>query len=353
VRTVHVLVPDSIDDPARPSGGNVYDRRVCDGLRASGWDVHEHQVVGRWPWPDSTSKRGLAALLEGVPDGALVLADGLIASTVPDVLRPETARVRLVVLVHMPLGDLPPGHDFPNALDHEREVLSAAAAVVTTSTWTRDQVLALYGLAGEGVHVAQPGVDRAELAPGTAEGGELLCVAAVSAHKGHDLLLAALARITELRWRCTVAGSLERDRGYVESLRLQAAEDGVADRVQFAGALPPAALGAAYAAADVLVLPSRGESYGMVVTEALARGLPVIATQVGGVVDALGGSTARRPGLLVPPGDPAALAGALTSWLSDPELREQLRAAARERRRTLTGWDVTTAAVAHVLEAVA
>jgi glycosyltransferase involved in cell wall biosynthesis len=353
LRTVHVIVPDSIDDPARPSGGNAYDRRLCDGLGAAGWDVHEHQVAGRWPWPDPRSKQRLALLLDGVADGGLVLADGLIASSAPDAVLPQCQRLRLVVLVHMLLGDRPAGHDVPNALDQERAVLSAASAVVTTSHWTRQQVLALYGLASDAVQVAEPGVDAADLAPGTSGGGQLLCVATVAPHKGHDLLLAALARIRDLRWRCTVAGSLDRDPAYVEALRVQAAEDGVADRVRFVGVLTREMLASAYAAADVLVLPSRGESYGMVVTEALARGLPVIATEVGGVVEAMDWSPSLRPGLLVPQGDPQALAGALTDWLRDPQLRRQLREAAGERRGTLTRWDVTTASVARVLEAVA
>ena len=100
----------------------------------------------------------------------------------------------------------------------------------------------------------------------------------------------------------------------------------------------------------MLVLASHAETYGMVVTEALARGLPVIATAVGGLPEALGQTRdGRRPGLLVPPGDSGALAAALRRWLTDAELRQGLRAAARERRSTLSGWDVTSRRIAHVL----
>jgi glycosyltransferase involved in cell wall biosynthesis len=98
-----------------------------------------------------------------------------------------------------------------------------------------------------------------------------------------------------------------------------------------------------------MVLASRAEAYGMVVTEALARGLPVVAADVGGVTDALGHADGTRPGLLVPPDDPAALGAAIRAWLGDPELRGRSRRAARERRESLPGWSTTTSVIAGVL----
>jgi glycosyltransferase involved in cell wall biosynthesis len=352
--TVHVVVPEGIDDPARPSGGNTYDRRVCRGLAAIGWQVHEHAVDGGWPWPDADAQRALAEVIAAIPDGAIVLIDGLIASTAPAVLVPAADRLTLVVLLHLPLGDRPPGHEVVDARTRECAVLSAASAVVTTSAWARDRLLDRYPLPPGKVQVAEPGADLAELAPGTADGGQLLCVAAVTSHKGHDLLLAALATLAELPWRCICVGSLDRDPEFVDLLRRRAKSDGIGDRVSFGGPRTGDELDDAYAAADALVVASHGETYGMVVTEALARGLPVIATAVGGLPDALG-STAdgRRPGLLVPPGDARALAAALSSWLRDADLRRRLRQAAAERRGTLAGWPTAVDRIAHVLSEAA
>jgi glycosyltransferase involved in cell wall biosynthesis len=122
------------------------------------------------------------------------------------------------------------------------------------------------------------------------------------------------------------------------------------DRVRFSGPQIGDDLARSYGAADVLVLPSRGETYGMVVTEALARGLPVIAADVGGVPEAMGhGADGTRPGLLVPPDDPRALCDALRAWLEDADLRRRLRRAARERRESLARWSTTTSVVADVL----
>jgi glycosyltransferase involved in cell wall biosynthesis len=312
MRTVHFIVPEGVDDPARPSGGNTYDRRLSEELVKRGWTVREH---------------GIAAL-DRLPDDAVVLLDGLIASPAPDVLVPHARRLRQVVLLHMPIGDA-----------RERAVLEAATAVITTSHWTRRRLGALYGLAPDRIHVAEPGVDAAALAPGNTSGEALLCVAAVTPHKGHAVLLGALATVADLAWRCTCVGSLDRDPAYAAGLRARAS-----DRVRFVGVRTGAALDRAYAAADLLVLPSHAETYGMVVTEALARGVPAIAGDVGGVREAL-----RQGGLLVPPGDAAALGAALRAWLTDAALRERLRAAARERRATLQGWSETAAVVADVL----
>jgi glycosyltransferase involved in cell wall biosynthesis len=331
--TVHFVLPNDIDDPAAPSGGNTYDRRVSGGLSDAGWSVREHALPGGWPRPTAAERAGLAGLLASLGDGALVLLDGLVASVAPEVLRAEAGRLRLVVLVHMPLRD-----------EAERVALSAAAAVVTTSEWSGRYAR---GLRPAGpVWVAPPGVDPAPLTAAGEAGTRLLCVAAVMPHKGHDVLVAALRRIADRPWRCVCVGSLDRDPAFAATVR-----DG---RVTFTGARTGADLDAAYAAADLLVLPSRADAYGMVVTEALARGLPVVASDVGGVPEALGRAPdGSRPGLLVPPGDPVALATALRRWLDEPDLRNRLRASALVRRKTLMGWSATAKLVSHALSTVA
>jgi glycosyltransferase involved in cell wall biosynthesis len=350
VRTVYFVVPDGIDDPARPSGGNTYDRNLCRGLSSIGWSVHERPVSGFWSQPEASSFVALDDAMRRIPDGARVILDGLVASTAPEVLVPHARRLRLVVLVHMPLGHRPTDQDADEIRMRERAVLSAADAVVTTSSWSRRRLTELYALPADHVHVAEPGVCAAELATGTTTGEALLTVAALTPGKGHDVVLDGLATIRDLSWHWVCVGSLDRDPEFVDGLRRRSRQQGLADRICFAGTAIGAHLDRAYAAADVMVLASRAETYGMVVTEALARGLPVIATGVGGVTEALGrGSDVIPPGLLVPADDPPALASALRSWLADAKLRARLRRAARERRESLRGWSTTTSIIAVVL----
>lgn len=345
MRTLHAVLPNDIDDPSAPSGGNRYDREICRGLSALGWLVHEHAMSGTWPQPERADRTELGRVLAGLDDHSVVLLDGLVASVVPDLLAAHATRLRLVALVHMPLGDtdqvLRPG---------ESEALTAVAAVVTTSHWTRRRLIQLYGLSGNRVHVAPPGVANAAIAHGSAAGTRLLCVAAVTAHKGHDVLIEALATVPSGEWTCQSVGSLQRERDFADRVRRLAHGYGIADRISFVGTRTGPDLDACFAEADLLVLPTRGEAYGMVVTEALARGIPVVATSIGGLPEALGrASDGSLPGMLVPPEDAAALADAIRRWLGDPELRSQLRASARDRRNMLSGWTGTSLLVSHAL----
>ncbi len=296
---IHLVRPAGVDDPRRPSGGNVYDRRIASAL-----GMVEH------------------ASTAPVPDGAVVLVDGLCSSPA---LLPEASRLRVVVLVHMPRWEW-----------WEGPVLQAAAGVVTTSRWSRDVLASRYGL--DRVAVAEPGVDPAPVAAGSPSGGALLSVGAVTASKGYDVLAAALRLLDDLAWSCRGVGSTEVEPAFAAT---------VPPVVRLSGPMTRTELDATYAEADLLVLASRAETYGMVVTEALARGVPVVASDVGGVREALGDG-----GVLVPPGDAVALSAALRTWLTSPAYRDSLRRAARRRRETLTGWEHTAERVSEALEAV-
>lgn len=321
-----LVAPEGLDDPRRPSGGNAYDRRIADGLTRRGWTV---TVVG-------SADDDLDRVLKEAPASRadVVVVDGLVLEPAPSL-----ARVPVLALVHLPRGVEDPG-----AREAERTALRGCRGVVTSSGWTSRWLEEHYDVASSCV---EPGVDPAPLARG---GGGLLSVGAVTPTKGHDVLLAALARV-DPRQPTTVVGALDLAPDHVDAVRTASRS---LPGVRLTGPLGGADLEAAYDAADLLVLPSRTETYGMVVTEALARGVPVLASDVGGVRDALGRAPdGELPGLLVPPRDTDALAAAVAAWLADEGLRTRLRAAAAARRTTLAGWPAAVAAFEASLNRIA
>jgi len=346
---VHVVVPQGFDNPGQPTGGNIYDQRVCAGLAEAGWDVLVTTVAAARPGPGQEARDDLARIISAIPDGETVLIDGLIASPAAGQLLPHAGRIRMTVLLHMPLATaLDAGHD-ASARRSERVVLRAADGVVVTSEWSRRQMLTRYAIPARRVHVARPGVDRVAV-PARPVRGHLICVGVLGYHKGQDLLVEALAGLAGRDWHCLLAGPLDRDPDFAGQLRTRITRLGYGHRIRLAGVLTGAELSHAYTTADLLVAPSRSETYGMAVTEALAHGLPVIAAAVGGLPEALGAAAdGTRPGLLVPPGDPAALAAAIGDWLGDERQRHRLRASARQRRSTLRGWEQTAQEVADAL----
>ncbi|WP_086786561.1 glycosyltransferase family 4 protein [Streptomyces caniscabiei] len=352
LRSVHFVMPGGVDDPSRPSGGNAYDRRICLDLPGFGWQVHKHAIDGSWPRPDETARAELARTLSELPDGTVVLLDGLVACGVPEIVLPEAERLCLAVLVHLPLGDetgLEP--ELAAELDaKERTTLRGVSAVIATSEWAVRRLVSHHGLAPERVHVAAPGADIAPLASGTDGVSRLLCVAAVTPRKGQHRLVEALATVTELRWSCVLVGGLDQEPEYVDHIRSLIAKFGLEDRFHLAGPQAGAELDASYAAADLMVLTSYAETYGMAVTEALARGIPVLATDVGGLPEAVGRAPdGGVPGILVPPENPAAIAAELRGWFGEADVRRRLKAAARGRRAALDGWATTARSLAHVL----
>ncbi|GAA1919236.1 glycosyltransferase family 4 protein [Nocardioides marmoribigeumensis] len=343
---VHLVVPGSVVDPGRPSGGNVYDAELAHALRAAGVRVGEHPVPGRWP--GRGEEGALARVLGQVPDGEVVVLDGLVGSAAADALAAVRRRLTVLVLVHLPLGldaTVP-----PVVAAQERRALSAAAGVVATSGWTRDWLTTAYGL--DAVHVARPGARHAPPARrGT--GGALLCLGAVVPAKGQDVLVEALAGLRDLPWTCRVVGPRDLDPRFVRRVERRVREEGLDRRVLLRGPVPHSRVARQLAATDLLVQPTRLETYGMATTEALAHGVPVVASDTGGVAEAVGRTgTGAVPGLLVPPGDPTTLADALRAWLTDPAARARLRAAASARRVDLPAWSATAAAVLRAVDRV-
>jgi glycosyltransferase involved in cell wall biosynthesis len=333
------VLPADVDDVTLASGGNTYDRRMCAQL-----GLTRVMVAGRWPTPGTEARLDLHRALAALPDGSVVLVDGLVACGVPEVVVPHARRLRLVVLLHLQLCDetgLP--RERAAGLDRrEREVLHAASAVVATSAWAARRAVRHHGLDPHRVHAAPPGTDPAPLAAGTDAGDQLLCLASITQRKGHDVLVSALARLADLPWTCVCVGSVRRDPAHTRRVQELIDRHDLTRKVILTGPLPDDGLAHLFDRTDLLVLPSRRETFGMVVTEAHVRGIPVLTTTVDALPDTLAGA-----GMLVPPNDPPALADALRRWLTDQDLRDELRDLAR--RREVEDWPTAARRLAGVL----
>ncbi|HEY5230618.1 MAG TPA: glycosyltransferase family 4 protein [Galbitalea sp.] len=343
---VYFVVPDSIDDPERVSGGNLYDRRVRDGLRERGWAVQMLPISDAGETP-------VARTISELPDGALTLIDGLLAVRESDALAAHSNRLRIVVLAHMVASATmeTTNGSRGSIVDRERESLRAAKRIIATSSWTRAELISRDLAEPDNVVVATPGTEPAAKTVASRTGGRLLCVGVVAPHKGQDLLVRALRQLTEIDgWTCTFAGSVNAAPGFARELAQTIRVSKLATRTTFTGVLDRSRLDDAYNQADLVVVPSRNESFGMVVAEALARGIPVLATRVGGIPEAICGSPAS---ILVPPEDPWALEVVLRQWLADPERRTELRTAAAEAREMVRPWAATVTVIASTLAEVA
>lgn len=341
-----LLIPG---DPSTPTGGYAYDRRVIEGLDRAGWSVELERLDASFPHPTRPALDAAARALALIPDGATVVVDGLAFGRMAEIAAPHQWRLRLVALVHHPLA-LETGLDPIEAerlrVDEQR-ALALARALVTTSPETAALLVRDYQVAAERVRVVEPGTDPAPLATGS--GGPwraLLCVAAVTPRKGHDLLLEALAALQDRDWRLDCVGSLDRSPETARALQELTARLCLDERVTWHGAVSSVRLAAHYRAADLFVLPTRFEGYGMVLTEALAHGLPILSTRTGPVSRLV----PPEAGILVPPDDPGALQVALARLMDDPPLRARLSEGARAARVRLRAWEETTRDFAHVLE---
>jgi glycosyltransferase involved in cell wall biosynthesis len=343
-RSAVLVVPGPLDTR---SGGYEYDRRLVTALRARGWALAICELDPSFPRPTSVAREHAARALAALPSGTVVMVDGLAMGVMPSEVGREAARLRIVALVHHPLASetgLEPA--VVAALQaSEQQALASARAVVVTSGATAE-ALADYRVAEDRVVVVEPGTDPAPLARGSgAPDVHLLCVANLIPRKGHDLLIRALAARPERDWRLTCVGSLDAHEPTARAVRDLVRAHDLDDRVELTGSLGSAAVGESYDRADLFVLPTRHEGYGMAVAEAIARGVPVVATATGAIPGLLRGGA----GILVQPGDLAGLAAALSRVLGDVTLRARMAAAAREARDTLPTWDAAAEKVSQVL----
>ena len=343
-------------DPDQNTGGYRYVRRIADGLNSLGVETSREGLQGAFPTPDRLAEASMESLLASLADGSVVVLDGLAMGALPDVVADHAGRLRMIALVHHPLADetglTAPSRDWLFAA--ERRALAAVAGVITTSRHTAERLLD-YHVPPERIRVVEPGADTVTSETRSGKGAKapgpcvtLLCVAHLSPRKAQHHLIEALSSLRHLDWHCTLAGSTDRDEAYGNRVRELIRKCGLDGRITLAGELDNDGLARAYDRADIFVLPSVYEGYGMVIDEALAAGLPIITTDGGALAD-----TGNRPGIRqYPAGDKARLQACLEEWLSDPAELLRITQQAHREAQSLRSWSMASTEFWDALESL-
>jgi glycosyltransferase involved in cell wall biosynthesis len=348
---IRFAIPGDLD--AR-TGGYGYDRSIIAGLEAVGFAVDVIGLAGDFPSASPASVAAAEAALAGIPAGEVTLVDGLAFGALPGVAERHGRRLALVALVHHPLcleTGLTP--EAARALEEaERAALGHARHVVVTGNETAREVARRFDVPHQRISVVLPGTGSVS-GPGSAARASMqpdgrlriLSVGTLSPRKGHDTLISALARIAGLEWDARIVGNATMHPETAAALKAQARDLGLADRVDFAGEVESAV--PEMLAAQIFALASRYEGYGMAFAEAMAHGLPVVGCRAGAVPDVV----PPEAGYLVPPDDPAALAGALRRLIEDGPLRHIVAEGAWQAGRRLPTWQDAARAFADILAA--
>lgn len=337
--TVHFLVPAPFD---AISGGYNYDRQIVAGLRALGETVEVIELPGSHPTPDEAATEGARAALRDLPAGARIVIDGLgLPAFLP--LAQDLAERRAVALIHHPTAL---EHGTPDASRtvlkaKERALFGAMARIICTSPLTARRLPEEFGADPARIGVVEPGTDEAPRAAGSGGPGcAILSVGTLVPRKGHDVLMRALARLTDLEWTLAIVGDDRRDATHAKGLRALAEELGIAARVTFAGEASGEALEALYHRADLFALATKWEGYGMAAAEAMARGLPLAITAGGAIAEVVVPGSA----IVSPVDDVMSLSKGMRRAIFDTDLRAEMAEAAWTGGQALPRWPDRAAA---------
>jgi glycosyltransferase involved in cell wall biosynthesis len=349
VKTVTFAVPGDLETQ---TGGYIYDRRIIVELRGLGWTVEVLDIGEGFPRPSAQVRAKATALLSAVPPRQLIIIDGLAFGVLPAEARVLRCNHPLVALVHHPLA-FETGVNAAEAAvlrGSERNALTFAHRIVVTSHWTGKLLETDFRVPIDRITVVRPGTDRGPSSlPKASETVALLSVGAVTPRKGYDVLVAALAKLRNLSWRLTIAGDRMRSSRTAAELDRMIDLLGLTDRVSCVGQVGQDMLNELYTSADVFVLPSRFEGYGMAFSEAIVRGLPVVGTTAG----AIPGTVPEGAGVLVPPDNVDALVAALGPVIKSLVQRRMLAAGARAAAVSFPSWRESAKLFAQVLDTLA
>ncbi|MEM9344412.1 MAG: glycosyltransferase family 4 protein [Pseudomonadota bacterium] len=332
-------------DKDRRTGGFIYEATVLRVLNEIGCPTEHLVLPDSFPDPTPADMAETLSLLRAI-DRPIIL-DGLVFGAI-DPAGLASVPAPVIAMIHHPLG-LETGLPADRAaflLRNEAKAIRHAAHILVPSPETARVLAADFGADPQRITVALPGFDRPNAQRQPVDPPLILSVGLLAERKGHDILLSALAQITDLPWQAEIVGKTH-DPETAEALFYQATDLALTDRITFAGELSANDLATRFTQASLFALATRYEGYGMVLSEAMTFGLPVVTTRVGAVPDTVGNAA-----LLVPPDDPDAFAGALRQLLENVDALQAYAALSQERANALPTWTDTAQIFADTIGAL-
>ena len=330
------------------TGGYHYDRRVIKELRKMGSTVKTISLSEKFPFPDELALTHTEEVFSSIPDDSVVIVDGLAFGAMKNVIKLHKNRLYLIALCHHPLametGLNPSEREL--LLQSETYALKNADHVIVTSQNTRKILIEDFSISASQITVALPGTDRYPFAKCNGSPTRLLTCASLTKRKGHDVLIEALSKIDFLDWQARFVGDQTLDPTWSCELKNRAELRGLSDQIKFVGAV--ANISPEYQNADIFVLPSKFEGYGMVLTEAIAHGLPIVSTRAGAIPEVVPESA----GILVNAEDHSALAAALKKLILDNDLRNKMQLGAQKAALTLPSWGICAKLISRGMEKI-
>lgn len=332
-------------DLMTPTGGYAYDRQILDHLKRRDFPLVHLPLGGNWPFPDGHALSACAKLFGALSERTALLIDGLAFGAMPEALLRQ-ARGPLIALCHHPLA-LETGLD--ETMRHalrasEMRAFDHATAVIVTSAATAHLLEREFGVRKHKLRIAVPGTKIMSRAMGGGSPPQIVAVGSVCVRKNYDGLLTSLRHVADLPWRLTIAGRIE-DADLMDILSGTISTSGWTDRIRFTGPITDEEVEQLLGAADIFVMPSHYEGYGMALMEAVASGLPCVTT------DAVPSARQVPAGglAIVPAGDSAAFGSAIRELLADMKARKILGNLAWQARNTLPNWEDAAEIIANTL----
>jgi len=267
------------------TGGHLYNRHMVEGLRQKGHGVKVLRLDESTMLTHAIEIK-CSSYFNTLPPGSCVLIDSLVLGNIPGVLKKYSEKLTFIGLIHLPLTYNPlPGKNRKHIANREVKAMMMTRHLIVTGRFTL-RMLMDAGISHEKISLIEPGVENyprkryyADLPLG------LLCISNYSQIKGQLLLVRALNRLRNNKWTLQMYGDINTEKPYVTRLKSIIANKKLNDRILLHDTIERNNISEAFLASDLFVLPSRFETYGMVLTESLAHGIPVVTTHAGNIPD--------------------------------------------------------------------